>query len=79
MIRRLLKLAGMVFLEDEQLRELARERCEEEGWSWTEPVTLQHGPVITLVTTNSEMRGGNVRVAIDARSGQIVEAGFANR
>lgn len=69
----------MAFLEDDQLLTVAKRKCDDEGWPWTEPVILQHGPVRTLVTTNCDMRGGNVRVLINARSGEVVQAGFAPR
>ena len=79
MIRWLLRLTGSIRLRDEDLLAIAKQHCQEAGWSWTEPIFLQHRLFRTLVTTNSDMRGGNVRILIDARSGKIVTSGFANR
>ena len=75
-VRRVLQVLGVAFLPEQRVLAIAKERAEAEGWPWREPVLLQHRLMRTLVTTNADMRGGNVRVLIDARSGDVVRAGF---
>src|SRR5690606_19935735 len=58
MIRWLLRLTGSVRLRDEDLLGIAKQHCQEAGWSWTEPILLQHRLFRTLVTTNIDMHGG---------------------
>jgi hypothetical protein len=79
MIRRILQLFGWSYLPDEKVLEVARACCEERGRPWREPILLSRGPRTTLVTTNADAKGGNARVLVDARSGRIRLAGFADR
>lgn len=75
-VRILFQVLGVAFLDEERVLAIAKERCELEGWPWREPVIVQHRLTRTLVTTNADKRGGNVRVVVDARSGDVLSAGF---
>ena len=74
-----MRLLGWNYLSRDEILQIAKERCRAEGWSWNDPVLVSEGPLNTLVTTNANMKGGNARILVDARSGCIRAAGFAKR
>jgi hypothetical protein len=79
MIRGILKLFGWSYLPDESVLDIAKARCAESGWPWIDPVLLSRGPLTTMVTTSANTKGGNVRIVVDARTGVIRSAGYADR
>jgi hypothetical protein len=58
---------------------IAREHCEVQGWPWNEPVLVSLGLRCYSLFTNANYRGGNVTVRIDAESGTVLSASFAQR
>lgn len=76
-----MKVLRMLFgsVTREEARAIAREECERREWPWSEPVHVQRHLRTLHVMTNASHRGGNVNVWIDARSGEVIEAGFARR
>jgi hypothetical protein len=54
----------------EQAVELARAEVERNGLPWLEPVTVNWGPFSYEVLTNTSLRGGNVIVRVNRRSGR---------
>lgn len=76
---RLLRWTGIRLLSREAIVEIARRKCEDEGWPWDEPVLVQEGIVHTCVTTNADKKGANVRIRISSRSGRVISAGIAGR
>lgn len=58
---------------------LARAEAEARGWPFAEPLAVsQHGKE-WHVMTNALMRGGNVNIWLDARTGAVVRAAWARR
>lgn len=78
MLRKLLGLSGEGISKDYAI-EIARARCQQEGWPWIEPVHVIAGFRVYRIMTNAGMRGGNVFVRVDRRTGEIRSAGFARR
>jgi hypothetical protein len=58
---------------------IARTHADARGWPWTEPVTVHRAFRAWRVCTNTGSRGGNVRVRVDAFSGEVRRSGFAPR
>jgi hypothetical protein len=77
-LRSLLGLSGEGISKEHAL-ETARARCAQEGWPWVEPVRVNVDLREYHVMTNAEMRGGNVNIRIDRRSGEVRSAHFARR
>jgi len=77
-LRDLLGLSGGHISKEDAL-EIARIRCQEEGWPWIEPVHVITGFRAYRIMTNAQMRGGNVFMRVDRRTGEVRSAGFARR
>lgn len=58
--------------------EIAKSHAAERGWPWVEPIHVNAGARIHVMT-NADHRGGNVNVWIDASDGRILSSGFAKR
>jgi hypothetical protein len=57
----------------------ARSECERRGWPWEEPVRIEQGLSEYFIRTNLRSRGGNASIRIDANTGAVTRAFFANR
>lgn len=64
----------------------ARRIAAERGWTWKEPAAVERerrwilfGRVIWHVRSNAHAMGQNVNVRLDARTGQVIAAGYAPR
>lgn len=66
-------------LSKDELVILAREYANSQGWPWTEPIIVQRGLFRALVRTNCQMKGSNVNVHMNVRTGEVVHSGFARR
>ena len=58
---------------------VAKQIAEHEGWPWDEPVSavlerrfILLGPKEWTVTTNATLRGCNLRIVLDARTGAVL-------
>ena len=76
----------MTGLTEDKAIALARQVAYGQGWPWLEPVRarLQRsgfstGPSVWVVTTNDEFRGMNVRIVLDAYTGDVREKGYIPR
>ena len=73
-----------VISEAEAIR-LAKQLAEEKGWGWLDPAhaTLRRpwfGPVGRWeILSNAAGKGPQVRVILDAQSGQVIEKGYIPR
>jgi hypothetical protein len=80
MIRAVLRATlGWQFIDKQRACELARHECESKGWDWQEPIFVSEGPTKTRIMTNSQCRGGNAHILLDARTGAILKSEFATR
>lgn len=57
----------------------AEVECQRRGWPWKEPVYIEEWFTQWFFRTNARMRGGNVLIAVDCRTGAIRRAAFARR
>jgi hypothetical protein len=71
------KILGHITVE-EAVR-IARAECDARGWPWQEPISVHRGLWTIHVRTNTEYRGGNASVIINARTGSIKGSGYMNR
>lgn len=66
-------------LSEEEVLAAARDLVAEEGWPWEEPIQVQllpgrrGKPRTWEVLSNANMRGSNVKIWIDDRTGAIVK------
>jgi hypothetical protein len=77
-------LDGMQTLTTERVLEIARTKVAERGWPWFGRIEVNRRRIWLLfgayqwhVLTNADAIGANVRLVIDDRTGQVVNAGFA--
>lgn len=75
----------MTISEDDAVA-IAREVAETRGWSWRGRVVVNRrrkwiffGELSFEVFSNADYRGGNVIVAVDAKTGEVLRAGFGRR
>jgi hypothetical protein len=66
-------------LTAEELIEIAKKVCVEQGWPWAEPVQVQNRLFNWIIVTNYDKIGRNVRVTISKRSGNPVQWSFIPR
>jgi len=78
-------------MTEEDAIQIAKEVAEENGWTWRGQVSASlHKPLGLAawlfgsrscwnVTSNAGMRGCNVRVSIDAESGEVIRKAFGPR
>ncbi len=63
----------------EQAEALARRECEDRGWPWSTPIRIRRRRDGYIVWTNAGMRGGNVIISVDGRTGEVTYAFYAPR
>jgi hypothetical protein len=80
-MRILRKLLGRSAAQISKARavEVARSRCEQEGWPWIEPIHVNEELWAYHVMTNARNRGGNVNIRVDRQTGEVRSAQFARR
>jgi hypothetical protein len=69
-------------LNEQQAIETAKQVAAKEGWTWKEPVRarLQGGARKAWeILSNSQSRGVNVQVVLDAETGEIIRKGYNPR
>jgi hypothetical protein len=62
-----------------EAKELARAECERRGLPFAEPVRVSGGLRRYSVWTDARMRGGNVSLWVDRRTGAVEFRGVAPR
>ena len=53
---------------------IARAECERREWPWEEPVEVRRRARTYRIWTNTEFRGGNVEIVVDASTGEVRRA-----
>jgi hypothetical protein len=66
-------------ISEEQAKEIARKECESRGRAFMQPIHIKQRPDRWIVTTNADSVGGNVRVAINKQTGEVITFSFAPR
>ncbi|MGH7675317.1 MAG: PepSY domain-containing protein [Gemmatimonadales bacterium] len=74
-------------MTQEEAIDRAKQVADEQGWGWAEPVMARLSrPWFGLgkggkweIFSNVQRRGGNVRVVIDAQTGDVLEKGYMPR
>lgn len=74
-LRTLLRIPEPAISRSEALL-IARRVCQEERWSWDEPILIKEGLRKWFVWTNANSAGGNASITIDMLSGQVLYAGM---
>ncbi len=70
---------GSSFLTAHEAEARAKRECEARRWPWTTPIRVTRRRDGYTVWTNAGMRGGNVIVALDGRTGEVKYAFYAPR
>ena len=83
---RRLRFGEQVTISEDDAVAIAREVAETRGWSWRGRVVVNRrrkwiffGELSFEVFSNADYRGGNVIVAVDAKTGEVLRAGFGRR
>jgi hypothetical protein len=71
LLRWLLPGAGVRVSKDRAM-DIARGECERRGLVWLEPVRVHRHYGNWSVWTNADKIGGNIRIIVDSRNGQVV-------
>ena len=58
---------------------IAQQECEIRGWRWVEPVIVREGLRAWRIWTAADMRGGNILVVEDGRTGAVRRATVTER
>jgi hypothetical protein len=58
---------------------IVQQECEIRGWRWVEPVIVREGLRSWRIWTAADMRGGNILVVVDGRTGAVRRATVAER
>ena len=79
-------MAQATLLSANDARRIAADHAAAKGWPFSEPVDVRRrrsvplfGAWRWLVWSNADSRGSNVRVEIDARTGEVLASGFNPR
>lgn len=75
--RRLLNVNKVITADDAEA--IAREEAERRGWPWHGRIRVTEHLRTFVVRTNTDMRGGNVTIAINLASGEVRRSGYAPR
>jgi hypothetical protein len=63
-------------IDKEQAIKIAESEAARQGWKWEGGVHVYRQGVSWHVTSNFPSKGGNVRVVIDRKTGQVVNASW---
>ncbi len=70
-LRWLRGLSGPEKIDKDEAKAIARAECERRGLPWGEPVRVYRHYGNWSVWTNADHVGGNIRVIIDGRNGDV--------
>jgi len=72
-------------IEQEEAIEIARNRAEEKGWAFSEPLSVitrqdwRKGITRFEIETNAGKLGTKARFTVDAKTGEIISEGYIPR
>lgn len=76
---RAIRLASPPVISAEEAVHIARAAVADRGWAWREPVKVTETLRSYRFWTNTDYRGGNVFIHVDARTGEVTKLVVAPR
>ncbi len=78
-IEKLLSEANV--MTDTEALDLAKQIAADNGWVWLEPISVRYKKrwlrgSVWIINSNTNERGCNVHIEIDASSGRVINASF---
>ena len=63
----------------EEARSIAKKVCQEQGWTFREPIKIGSNKKYWWIRTHSEYRGVNALIIVSKATKEIVEIGYCPR
>jgi hypothetical protein len=67
------------FTTFEEMIEIARQECKNQGWPWLEPIEIERKAFTSIVTGASDGSGRRVRIVIRCTTGEVLCKSFIRR